>query len=63
MSKDEKPMTVKEMRKSYDITYETARTDLLGLCASGYLHKRKIGKQFIFILDKEKAYAARPVDD
>lgn len=54
LTKNEKPMTVKEMQERYKITYQTARTDLLGLTELGYLHKHTKGKQFFFIIDKDK---------
>lgn len=58
MSKNERPMTLSEMQERYNITYQTARTDLLGLSNLGYLHTHKKGKQFIFLLDKEKCMSA-----
>ncbi|MBW6471200.1 MAG: Fic family protein [Methanosarcinaceae archaeon] len=54
LNKNERPITVKEMQERYNITYQTARTDLLGLTELGYLHKHTRGKQFIFFLDKDK---------
>jgi Fic family protein len=36
-------------RKSHNITYQTARTDLLELAELGLLIKQKIGKTFVFI--------------
>jgi Fic family protein len=54
LTKNEKPITVKEMQERYKITYQTARTDLLGLAELGYLYKHTKGKQFFFILDKDK---------
>ena len=54
LTKNERPITTKEMQERYNITYQTARTDLLGLEELGYLHKQIRGKQFIFILDKNK---------
>jgi len=54
MSKNERPLTILEMQKLYNTTYETARSDLLDLMAQGYLHKVTKGKQFVFILDKNK---------
>lgn len=58
MSKNERPITLNEMQKRYNITYQTARTDLLGLVRLGYLHKYAKGKRFIFHLDKEKCMNA-----
>jgi len=54
LTKNEKPITVKEMQERYKITYQTARTDLLGLTELGFLHKYTKGKQFFFIIDKDK---------
>src|SRR3989338_8523373 len=54
LSKHERPLTINEMQERYNITYQTARTDLLGLSKEFYLHKIKKGKQFLFILNKEK---------
>ena len=54
LTKNNRPITVNEMQERYNITYQTARTDLLGLAELGYLHKHTRGKQFLFILDKDK---------
>ncbi len=54
MNKTDRPITINEMQERYNVSYQTARTDLLGLEKLGYLHMNTIGKQFIFILDKEK---------
>lgn len=54
MSKNERPITFKEMQERYNINHQTARSDLLGLKDLGYLHKYMRGRQFIFLLDKEK---------
>jgi Fic family protein len=54
MSKNEQPITISEMKERYSITYETARTDLYDLVRREYLHKIIQGKQFVFLLDKEK---------
>jgi len=54
MSKNDRPLTINEVQERYNITYQTARTDLLGLAKLGYLHKHTRGKQFIFLLDKDK---------
>lgn len=58
LSKNERPITVNEMQERYNVTYETARTDLLRLAKLGYLHVHTKGKQFIFLLDKEKCMRA-----
>jgi len=54
MSKNEAPITIAEMKERYDITYQTARTDLLGLKKLGYLQSFQKRKQFFFTLDKNK---------
>jgi len=54
LTKNERPTTVREMQERYNISYQTARTDLLGLAKLGYLRKHTRGKQFIFLLDKNK---------
>jgi len=54
MSKNAKPMTILEMQERYNTTYQTARTDFLNLEKLGYLKKIIRGKQFLFILDKNK---------
>jgi Fic family protein len=40
--------TVREHQTSHQVTYETARSDLLALERAGYLVKKKIGKKFVF---------------
>ena len=37
---------------TYSVAYATARSDLLSLEKLGYVEKRKIGKEFIFLLKK-----------
>jgi len=54
LTKNERPITVKEMQERYKITYQTARTDLLGLTELGYLQKHIRGKQYIFILNNDE---------
>jgi Fic family protein len=61
LSKNDRPITVNEMRERYDITYQTARTDLLGLAKLGYLHKHTRAKQFIFLLDKDKCMSTMSI--
>ncbi|MDX2346891.1 MAG: Fic family protein [Legionella sp.] len=43
---------IESHRRSHGITYQTARTDLLNLVASGLLIKQKIGKSFTFVAPK-----------
>ncbi len=54
LSKSERRITIEEMQERYNITYETARTDLLELVEIGFMHKLPIGKRFFFMLDKEE---------
>jgi Fic family protein len=54
LSKTERPITINEIQERYNITYETARTDLLGLAKSGYLQTHMKGKQYIYLLDKDR---------
>ncbi|VVB76782.1 Fic/DOC family protein [uncultured archaeon] len=54
MSKHDGRVSIGEMRERYDVTYETARTDLIDLTNKGYLKLFRKGKLFIFTLDKEK---------
>ncbi|MCZ7399650.1 MAG: Fic family protein [Candidatus Methanoperedens sp.] len=63
ISKNERPITLNEMQERYNITYQTARTDLLGLAKLGYLHKHIRGKQYFFLLDKEKCMSAMDISD
>lgn len=42
------PFTVKAQQNRHRVTYESARSDLLGLERLGLLTKRKVGKKFVF---------------
>ncbi len=44
----EKILTIKETQSKYNVTYQTARTDLLNLAKKGYLSSKKKRKQFLF---------------
>lgn len=44
----QKSLTVKEVQTKFNTVYQTARTDLLGLAALGYIENKKIGKKLIF---------------
>lgn len=57
LAKNDRMITIKEMQERYNTTYQTARTDLLGLAGSGYLRKYTRGKQFVFLLNKDKYMA------
>jgi Fic family protein len=63
LSKNERPITINEMRERYNITYQTARVDLLGLAKLGYLNSHTKGKQFIFMLDKDKCMSTMGISD
>jgi Fic family protein len=41
--------TVQSHQKSHDVSYETARSDLLGLAGEGLLEQRKSGRSFVFV--------------
>jgi len=40
--------TIRSHQRSHGVVYQTARTDLLGLCARGLLEKRKLGRSLAF---------------
>ena len=42
-------ITIKSHRGAHNVTYDTARTDLLKLADMGFLQKGKRGKEFIFL--------------
>ncbi|HLD58784.1 MAG TPA: Fic family protein [archaeon] len=44
----EKIITIQETQTKYNVTYQTARTDLLDLAKKGYLAYQKKQKQFLF---------------
>ncbi|MEA2037152.1 MAG: Fic family protein [Nanoarchaeota archaeon] len=48
--KSKRTMTIKEVETTFDIVYQTARTDLLQLVDLGFLVKKKLGKaKFLFL--------------
>jgi len=49
LKQPEKPITIKEIITTYSVAYATARSDLFHLEKLGYVEKRKVGKEFIFI--------------
>ncbi len=49
----DKIFTIKEIQISYDITYETARTDLMLLVEKKLVKKQIAGKAFVFLLNKK----------
>ncbi len=60
LGKNERPITLKEMQERYNITYETARRDLLGLVKLGCLQMNVKGRHFVFLLDKDKCMMMSP---
>ncbi len=45
----EKPYTIEAHKRSHDVTYQTARSDLLGLAEERLLTQYKQGRAFVFI--------------
>jgi Fic family protein len=41
--------TIEAHRRSHDVVYQTARTDLLELAEEGYLVQQKAGRKFVFV--------------
>ncbi len=52
LEKDKNFLTIDEYKKKFKIAYETARTDLNQLVDIRLLQKVKIGKKFIYKLNK-----------
>ena len=48
MQYPDRPITIKAVSEVYHVAYATARSDLLELVDSGYLLKRKVGREFLF---------------
>ena len=48
LEEPDKILTIQETRAKYNVTYQTARTDLLNLAKKGYLTSKKKRKQFLF---------------
>ena len=46
---------IREHRTAYNVAYATARADLLGLVALGYLHQEQRGKAFVFLPEPDLA--------
>jgi len=49
-----KTFSIQEVSETYDVAYQTARTDLLLLANLGYAKMRKIGKKFVFSFNSDK---------
>ena len=45
--------TIREIKETFDVVYQTARTDLLHLTDLGYLNKEKRGNTFMFIVNEK----------
>ncbi len=54
MKNPDKLFVINEIITTYNIAYETARTDLLHLTTLGYLEKKQVGKKFMFRLSAKK---------
>lgn len=48
MTDSQRVLTIKEVEIKYDIVYQTARLDLLGLEEMGYLKSKNVGKKLVF---------------
>ncbi|HEO65255.1 MAG TPA: Fic family protein [Spirochaetes bacterium] len=48
-----KIFTIKEISETYQVVYQTARTDLLLLAGKGFIDKKTSGKAFIFSLNEK----------
>ncbi|MFH1682521.1 MAG: Fic family protein [Candidatus Woesearchaeota archaeon] len=53
MKNPEKSYTIREISETYNIVYQTARTDLLLLAKLGYLVMKQVSKQFLFKFNLE----------
>ncbi|OQX20640.1 MAG: hypothetical protein BWK75_04635 [Candidatus Altiarchaeales archaeon A3] len=54
MKNPDKLFVINEIMTTYNIAYETARTDLLHLTKFDYLEKKQAGKKFMFRLSVKK---------
>lgn len=54
LKKPEKPISIKRIVTTFNVAYATARSDLFHLEKLGYVEKRKVGKEFIFVFKKIK---------
>jgi Fic family protein len=54
MKKPEKTFTIQEIMSSYNVVYETARTDLLRLSDLGYLIMKKVSNKYVFKINLNK---------
>lgn len=52
LKQPDKPITIKEMVTTFNVAYATARSDLFHLEKLGYVEKKKLGKELVFIFKK-----------
>lgn len=45
---NQKVVSIKEIQGRFDVVYQTARTDLMGLVELGYLTQKQVGKKMLF---------------
>lgn len=50
----DKTFTISEISETYNVVYQTARTDLLALAKLGYADMYKVSKKFVFKLSKDR---------
>ncbi|HET8554474.1 MAG TPA: Fic family protein [Rhodanobacteraceae bacterium] len=55
----DKPFTIETHRRSHDIVYQTARTDLLGLVEAGLMKQYQQGKAYVFVARPDLAERLR----
>ncbi|MEO7731012.1 MAG: hypothetical protein ABIY55_08585 [Kofleriaceae bacterium] len=53
-------ISIEGHRTLYGVVYQTARTDLLGLAARGYLEQLKVGKKLYFVAARDLARKLKP---
>lgn len=53
-------ISIEGHRTLYSVVYQTARTDLLGLAAVGYLEQFKVGKKLYFVAARDLARKLKP---
>jgi Fic family protein len=52
LKQPEKSVTISEIVTTFNVAYATARSNLFHLEKLGYVEKRKVGKEFIFIFKR-----------
>lgn len=48
-----KRFTIKEVQTRFEVSYQTARTDLIGLQDLGYIKEKKMGKELVFFKEQD----------